>query len=55
MDVELAPAGREPSLVAAWSKVHDLAVRVGDTWKVSRDTWCGLVRMIGVECPPPPD
>ncbi|MGH9289285.1 MAG: ClpX C4-type zinc finger protein [Acidimicrobiales bacterium] len=31
------------------------AVRVGDTWNVSRDTWCGLVRMIGVECPPPPD
>lgn len=31
------------------------AVRVGDEWKVSRDTWCGLVRMIGVECPPPPD
>jgi hypothetical protein len=29
------------------------AVRVGDTWKVARDTWCGLVRMIGVECPPP--
>jgi hypothetical protein len=31
------------------------AVRSGDEWKVSRDTWCGLVRMIGVECPPPPD
>jgi ClpX C4-type zinc finger len=31
------------------------AVRVGDAWKVSRDTWCGLVRMAGVECPPPPD
>lgn len=31
------------------------AVRVGDDWKVSRSTWCGLVRMIGVECPPPPD
>jgi hypothetical protein len=31
------------------------AVRIGDQWKVSRDTWCGLVRMIGVECPPPPD
>ncbi len=30
------------------------AVRMGDEWKVSRDTWCGLVRMIGVECPPPP-
>jgi hypothetical protein len=31
------------------------AMRMGDEWKVSRDTWCGLVRMIGVECPPPPD
>jgi ClpX C4-type zinc finger len=31
------------------------AVRSGDQWKVSRDTWCGLVRMIGIECPPPPD
>jgi ClpX C4-type zinc finger len=29
------------------------AVRVGVAWKVARDTWCGLVRMIGVECPPP--
>ena len=29
------------------------AVRVGDGWKVARDTWCGLVRMVGVECPPP--
>jgi hypothetical protein len=29
------------------------AVKVGDDWKVSRDTWCGLVRMSGVECPPP--
>jgi ClpX C4-type zinc finger len=28
------------------------AVRVGDAWKVARDTWCGLVRMVGVECPP---
>jgi hypothetical protein len=31
------------------------AVRMGGEWKVSRDTWCGLVSMIGVECPPPPD
>ena len=22
-------------------------------WKVSRDMWCGLVAMVGVECPPP--
>jgi hypothetical protein len=29
------------------------AVKVGDDWKVSRDTWCGLVRISGVECPPP--
>jgi hypothetical protein len=29
------------------------SVRVGDAWKVARDTWCGLVRMVGVECPPP--
>ena len=29
------------------------AVRVGDGWKVARDTWCGLIRMVGVECPPP--
>ena len=31
------------------------AVRVGEEWKVSRDTWCGLVAMVGVECPPPED
>jgi hypothetical protein len=31
------------------------AVLVGDEWKVSRDTWCGLVRMAGIECPPPAD
>jgi hypothetical protein len=31
------------------------AVGLGEEWKVSRDTWCGLVRMIGVDCPPPPD
>jgi hypothetical protein len=29
------------------------AVKVGDAWKVARDTWCGLVLMVGVECPPP--
>jgi hypothetical protein len=29
------------------------AVRMGDAWKVARETWCGLVRMIGVECSPP--
>src|ERR671910_179035 len=29
------------------------AVKVGEDWKVSRDTWCGLVSMRGVECPPP--
>jgi hypothetical protein len=29
------------------------AVRVDDGWKVARDTWCGLIRMVGVECPPP--
>jgi hypothetical protein len=55
MDVELAQRVANRALSPPWSKVHDLAVRVGDTWKVSRDTWCGLVRMIGVECPPPPD
>ena len=25
------------------------AVRVGDDWKVARDTWCGLIRMVGVD------
>jgi ClpX C4-type zinc finger len=29
------------------------AVKVGEDWKVSRDTWCGLVSIRGVECPPP--
>ncbi len=29
------------------------AVLVGQEWKVSRDTWCDLLRMAGVECPPP--
>jgi hypothetical protein len=31
------------------------AVRIGDEWKVSRDTWCALVGMVGVQCPPPED
>jgi ClpX C4-type zinc finger protein len=31
------------------------AVRVGDDWKVSRETWCCLVSMVGVRCPPPDD
>ena len=29
------------------------AVLVGGEWKVSRATWCGLVGLVGVECPPP--
>lgn len=29
------------------------AVRVDEEWKVSRDTWCELVSMVGVQCPPP--
>jgi hypothetical protein len=29
------------------------AVVVDQEWKVSRDTWCQLVGMAGVECPPP--
>jgi hypothetical protein len=29
------------------------AVLVGQEWKVARDTWCDLVRMAGIECPPP--
>jgi hypothetical protein len=28
------------------------AVRTADGWKVARETWCGLVSMIGIECPP---
>jgi len=28
------------------------AVRVEGKWKVSRDTWCELVRPLGVPCPP---
>lgn len=27
------------------------AVRIGEEWTVSRDTWCALVGMVGVECP----
>jgi hypothetical protein len=30
------------------------AVLTDDGWKVSRETWCGLVGRIGVQCPPPP-
>lgn len=29
------------------------AVRVGDRWTVSRETWSDLVAMVGVTCPPP--
>ena len=29
------------------------AVRTGDGWKVARDTWCSLVGLAGVTCPPP--
>lgn len=29
------------------------AVRVDGEWKVARDTWCRLVGMVGVQCPPP--
>lgn len=28
------------------------AVRIGEEWKVARDTWCALVNKVGVECPP---
>jgi len=31
------------------------AVLVDGEWKVSRETWCRLVRLTGVECPPPGD
>jgi hypothetical protein len=31
------------------------AVLVDGEWKVSRETWCRLVRLTGVECPPPED
>jgi hypothetical protein len=30
------------------------AVLVGERWKVSRPTYCGLVAMAGLTCPPPP-
>ena len=29
------------------------AVRVDREWKVARETWCRLVGMVGVQCPPP--
>jgi ClpX C4-type zinc finger len=31
------------------------AVLVDGTWKVARETYCGQVQRIGVQCPPPPD
>ena len=31
------------------------AVRVDGRWKVSRDTYCGLLELAGVRCPPPPE
>ena len=31
------------------------AVRVDGEWRVARDTWCRLVGMVGVQCPPPED
>lgn len=31
------------------------ARRTGDRWKVARDTWCGLVSLAGVHCPPRDD
>jgi hypothetical protein len=31
------------------------AVLVEGHWKVARETYCGLVQRIGVQCPPPPD
>jgi len=31
------------------------ARRTGDRWKVARDTWCGLVSVVGVRCPPRDD
>lgn len=30
------------------------AVLVDGGWKVARETWCGLVGMVGLSCPPPP-
>jgi hypothetical protein len=29
------------------------AVRTSDGWKVARDTWCSLIGLAGVTCPPP--
>lgn len=29
------------------------AVRTSDGWKVARDTWCDLIGLAGVTCPPP--
>jgi hypothetical protein len=29
------------------------AVRTDGGWKVARDTWCRLIAMAGVQCPPP--
>jgi hypothetical protein len=31
------------------------AVLVDYNWKVTRNTWCDLARMAGIECPPPED
>lgn len=31
------------------------AVRTSDGWKVARDTWCALIGLAGVTCPPPED
>jgi hypothetical protein len=31
------------------------AVLVDGEWKVARETWCSLVRLTGVQCPPPED
>lgn len=31
------------------------AVVVDGQWKLSRDTYCRLVRLIGIQCPPPED
>ena len=31
------------------------AVRTADGWKLARHTWCRMVAMVGVQCPPPED
>jgi hypothetical protein len=31
------------------------ALRIDGRWKVSRATYCGLIAMAGVRCPPPPE